>query len=448
MYTIIGFILTLIFGLFVSLVVVPKMNSLERLGLSYILGLGIQTFLMFAAYLFGVNFTLESTLVILITTTSLLFPFVKKLIRPFVHGLITAIKVKNFNRVETTLLLIILFFILFSLACTLYWPVNSWDSLVLYDWRAKLFYLNGNMDDGIRRGYFFGVPLLTSLSHTWAYFLGAEKPEFIYTLFLASFISMFFNSLKVFTSRMISLFAVLPLVTSVDILGHSTFSYTNFPYTVYFVMSSIYLYIWMVKGKRGYLLLSGILLGLSTWTRSTEPFWIVNLVVLVIYSLYKRKLLQPVVFAVPLFLIRQPWVFFENSKLDYSTTVTSVVARGIVSIFSQLSLDHIILVASFLYQNVFVGLTVYLFAFLFLLIWSIKICLKNRDLWLSGMIIGYFLLIVVGTYMLSFLFRDWKIGGSAARMVMFIPPLIIFYIASSKKIGNLFGVKYEHEKEI
>jgi hypothetical protein len=65
---------------------------------------------------------------------------------------------------------------------------------------------------------------------------------------------------------------------------------------------------------------------------------------------------------------------------------------------------------------------------------------KGKKVWLTGMIIGYALLVIVGTYVFSLTFSDWKIGGSLARMAMFFPPLILFYIASSKKLKEL--IKY------
>jgi len=439
MLLLIGFLLTILFGLLISFVFISKeFNPIERLGLSYVVGLGLQTFFMFLMYVLGYKFNLLNTLLILLTVIIPLLILERIKLIQFVNGIKTVFSINTFKKHEKITVGIIALFILFSLWSTLYWPVSSWDSLVLYDWRAKLFYLTGTMTEGISRGYFFGVPLLTSLAHTWAYFLGAKQPEFIYTLYLASFAAMFYGALRMFTTRTISLITTLLLITTPDIFMHSTFSYTNFPYTVYFVMSTIYLYIWMVKEKSSYLPISAILLGLSTWTRSSEPFWIVNLLVLIIFCIYKRKVLSPVFFGIFFFLIRQPWVWFENSKLDYSTTVSSKIIQGISVIFEKINIGHTFIVLKFLYDNFFVGIAVFLFAFIFVLTLEFKQAWRNKDFWLSSMVIGYVLLVVVGTYVFSLTFRDWEIGGSLTRMGMFIPPLIYFYVASSKKINDLF----------
>ena len=341
MLTIFGLSLTILLGLFISLFLVPKMYSLERIGVSYVLGLGLMTFIMFIEFLFGVNFSLNSSLVTILILVVILFFIVRKKALQFLIDIRSDIHSIRLNKIEKVILIILGFLFVFSLVCTLYWPVGAWDSLVLYDWRAKLFVTNGNMDEGISRGYFFGVPLLTSLAHTWVYFLGSKQPEFIYTLFFISFVLMYYGSLREFSKRLLSLFTVLILSTTPDVLIHSTFSYTNFPFTVYFVMSTIYMYIWMVKEKRGYLVLSAILLGLSAWTRSSEPFWIINVIVLIIFSLYKRKYFSPIVFTGLFFSLRQPWVIFENSKLEYSATVSSKISEGIWAIINNINFELI-----------------------------------------------------------------------------------------------------------
>jgi len=435
-----GFLLTILLGLLITLLVVPKMHPVERLGLSYVLGLGFLTLFMFFSYLVGFKFSFVNTLnILLVLTLALLLPTRRKII-PYITNLKTYFTLTYFTRIEKLIIIALAFLAIFSLISTLYYPVNAWDALVLYDWRAKLFVATGSMEDAISRGYFFGVPLLTSLAHTWVYFLNGKQPEFIYTLFFISFLAMFYGTLREFTTRSISLGVVLIVATIPDIFKHSTFAYTNLAYTVYFVMASIYLYIWMAKEKKGYLFLSALMLGLSTWTRSTEPFWLINLMILIIYSLYKRKIWQLLLFAFLFFSIRQPWVIFENSKLTLDTTVSGRVFEGISVILHQFNFKHALLIFGFVYNNLFSQQIIYWLGFLIFMVKERNFNPKGKKVWLTGMIIGYALLVIVGTYVFSLTFSDWKIGGSLARMAMFFPPLILFYIASSKKLKEL--IKY------
>ncbi len=438
MFILLGFLLTITFGLLVSFMVAPKLKAVERLGVSYVLGLGFQTLFMFFSYLFGIKFTLiNSFFILFIAIIPFLIAFWKKII-PFLVDLKSDVSMHGFSKTEKIIVYIIMFFITFSLIYTLYWPVSAWDSLVLYDWRAKLFYETGTMVEGIRSGDFFGVPLLTSLAHTWEYLLGGKYPEFIYSLFLFAFAAMFYGSLVKFTSRLVSIFATLIVVTLPDIFTHSTFSYTNFPYTVYFVMSTIYLYISIVKKEKGYFVLSAILLGLSTWARSTEPFWLVNLFILIIYFLYKKKFWQPVAFSIIFFLIRQPWVIFENNHLSYDTTVTSKIYQGFSVLVGKINIAQIFLVINFLKNNFLMPLLTFFLLFVIFFVRGLSSNYKKRNFLFESFIFGYVALTMVGTYIFSMTFHDWQIGGSLGRMTMFFPPLIIFYIASSRVLRDIF----------
>ena len=370
MIVISGLLLTLFFGILLSFLVVPTFKPLERIGISYVLGLGVQTFLMFLIYLVVGNYSLFNTLSILIVGNFILLLFSRKRLESFFKDLKSNFTLNNFTLFQKIILGLIAFFVLFSLICTLYWPVSSWDSLVLYDWRAKLFVATGGMEEGIRRGYFFGVPLMTSLAHTWIYFLGGNQPEIIYTLLLLSFILMIYGSIRRYTCITLSLIAVLMITTYPEILIHSTFSYTNFPYMVYFVMSTVYLYLFMNKVDKSYLFPSAILLGLSSWIRTSEPFWIINLIVLLVYSLISKKLWQPVVYISTFFLFRQPWVIYENSRLSYDTTVTGKITEGIQVLLGEVNLLHLQTVVKFLTSNFWSKLDIYLLLFIVFVIWE------------------------------------------------------------------------------
>src|SRR4030042_6796381 len=118
-----------------------------------------------------------------------------------------------------------------------------------------------------------------------------------------------------------ALLAVLLLVTTPSIFAHSMIVYTNLPYTIYLVMGAIYLYFWLVRKEVRYLALSGLMTGLSTWTRSTEPFWLTNLIIVFAFFLYKRKPLAILLYLLFFLPIQQSWKIFESRTIGqlYST---------------------------------------------------------------------------------------------------------------------------------
>jgi len=433
-----GFLLTIIFGLFIILAVVPKMDPLARLGGAYLLGLGLQTFFMFLLSFVNVSFTRQNGFLILLVPTICLLPLVRKRIKPYFSELRSSlVNFPSFSSVEKMIIFLIVPFFLYSLIYDLYWPVVSWDSLVIYDWRAKLFALTGSMEEAVNRGNFFGYPLLTSLAHTWAYLLGAKSPLFIFAIFYIAFALMFYGAVKETTSRVIGLLSVVLLITIPDIFFHSTSTYTNLPYAIYYDLGTIYLFLWMKNQTKGYLVLGCLLTGLSAWARSSEPFWIVNLGILVIYAFIKRKYFAPLIFSLIFFPIQQPWRKFEGAHLGKNPPQA---IKGVSLFFSYFNIPRLIKVCVYLLKGVISTWQPLIFLFLLTVALEIK-KKKIENFWLLLLIIGDFLLMIVGTFIVSYTYaEEWElIPGSAQRMAMFFLPLFVFYIFSSDIVKELFN---------
>jgi hypothetical protein len=440
MLVFLGFSLTILLGLLLTLLIVPKMHPLERLGASYVLGLGLLTLFMFFYYLMGFKFNLTNTLGVLLLLILPLFILEKGKIGPYLAELKSKLGFKGFSLVEKGLVLAITGFILYSLICTLYWPVRTWDVLVLYDWRAKLFVDTGGMEEAIARGYFFGYPLLTSLAHSWVYLLGGVNPLFIYSLFLTAFTLMFYGAVRDFSPRTFSLIITLLFVTTPSILGSSTFAYTNFPYTVYFVMGSVYLYYWTIKKKNGYLIMAALMVGLSTWTRSSEPFWLAPLGALILYSFFRRKFLVPILYSLIFFPIQQSWLIYQEKMIETKSTIgqitesASILTRGI---------DFMRIKEMFLYlvNNVFVLWQPIFILFLIFILFEFKKYRWKNNYFFLVLILANFTLLALGVYIFTYTFVQWRsVPDSAARMSMFFPPLFLYYIATSKYIRDFLDL--------
>ena len=68
-----GLLSVFIFGFLLSVIIIPKMHILERLGTSFLLGFGVFTLLMFCYSTLGIRITVQSTLVALGTGNALAF---------------------------------------------------------------------------------------------------------------------------------------------------------------------------------------------------------------------------------------------------------------------------------------------------------------------------------------------------------------------------------------
>ena len=440
MLVILGILLTVFLGLLVSFLISFKMSLWERAGAAYLLGIGILTLFMFFLMWVRIKLTLESTSEILIVLLVIFFALTHQKAKLFFRELKSLTLFPRFSGWERVIVFVIICLLGYSLLSSLYWPIADWDALALYDFRAMTFVKTGYIDEGIRQGYFFGYPLLSSLANSWVYFLGGHNPKFIYSLFFISFVFMFYGVTRKFSSKMMSLIAVLFLATTPSLFSHSMIAYTNLPYAVYFSVGTIYLYLWMIKSENHYLFLSASMIGLSTWMRSSEPFWLVNLVTVVLCSLYKKKFFAIFQYGFLFFLIQQPWRFYESHMIGSSYSSTSQITDSTTTLLTKIDFVRMEKVIVYLYKNVVSSWQP--LSLLFLVILALEVSKRVLNVRLLCIILANFLLLVCGTYVFTFSYSYWEnIPGSAGRMSMFFLPLFLYYIFSSRIVQEFFSNK-------
>ena len=205
MLVIFGLLLTVLFGFLVSYALSSRLHPIERLGLAYLLGIGLLTFLMFLSFLIGLKFTLINTLFVLTVATIILLLLTRNIRSKFRLEMKELFSLLKFSFIEKIFVFILIILFIYSLINSLYWPVADWDALAIYDFRAKVFAMTGGMAEGIDRGYFFGYPLLVSLANAWVYLLGGDNPKLIYSLFYISFIFVFYGVIRRLCSRRLAL---------------------------------------------------------------------------------------------------------------------------------------------------------------------------------------------------------------------------------------------------
>ena len=139
MLVFIGFAFTILFGFLISSLITKDLSLFEKLGLSFLLGLGIFTFLMFVFSWAGLPISLTDYSLILIVGVGLLLVIQRKTIKRTIVSPLKSIKMSKINLLDKILIIGIVSLVGYSLFTSLYTPVIDWDSLVLYDFRAKVF---------------------------------------------------------------------------------------------------------------------------------------------------------------------------------------------------------------------------------------------------------------------------------------------------------------------
>lgn len=424
----------LVFGsMLLGRILLPKSHKLESLSVGFLMNIGVFTYLWFVLNILGLPYNSTVSLValtFLLLVFFILFSFVYKKRVLVEMSSVLNIKLRKLNKIEIVFVISISFLFLSSLINNLYWPVKDWDSLALYDFRALVFKSTGNMIEGVELGYFFQYPLFTSLFHTWIYVNGLDNPMFIYSLIYINFVIVFYYSLRSFGGRATSLFWTLIVASLPLIYGHSTIAYTNLSYSVFFVLSSMYLYKYSLSFSRGELITSSVLLSLSIWTRYSEPFWVVPIIITVLFTLFKRKYLDLLIYLIIIFGSRYLWIKYV-SLISFIVSDVKVINDSLTVLFNGLNLDHLHDIYVFLNNNILPSLSV---IFLIMLLSITKKYLESKKLYNLYLIyvISNLFILLIGLYIFSLTFEDWQnIPDSASRMVMFFPFMFVYYIVLS-----------------
>ena len=425
------FVLLITFGigLPLSLLIAPKGNLLGRFGLSFLLGIGLFTLAMYASSLLGIKFTLLNNLFLLILLFVPLFLFEKKRIKKYFTEFSRSAKNMDLTLEEKVILGVLGFFVLSSFINTFYWPVYSWDALVLYDFRGMVFAQTGFMKDAFITGYYLGYPLLTSLAHATVYLLGGRNPQFIYSLFYLSLGLGFYGLLREIISRRLSLLFTLALIVVPLVFEHSLISYTNLPYTSFLSLGAIYFYLWDKNRESGYLILSAILVGLSTWTRGVEPYWLAIFLVVVIVSFFRRKLFDIVIYSLFFFPIQQAWKIFQSNLLSLQQSTVGEVTNYAKDLLNVLDLNRWTLVIRYLYQYIISPWGAVFSAFILAFIYSFIVKKQKESLLIFLITFVFLSFLLMGTFIYSYTASNWmEIHDAANRMSMIFYPLLLYCI--------------------
>ena len=433
---IIGIILTVVFGLSVVYLVGIRRNFLIVGPLGYMMGIGLQTLLMFYLAILNIKMTLFNVtlvLVISVLVLNIFYFWLRKrfLLKELFSDLVFDLKelIHNFSLLSyfdkvIICLLVLVFIFVFLLG--LYWPVAGWDSIALYDFRARVFKETGYMWDAVNRGYFFGYPLMTSMMNTWVYLFGYNYPRFMYALIYISFSTLFYYSLRFFNSRRYALVFTSLLVLSTPLFGHSFFDYTNMPYAAYFFVGTAFVFIYTTTKRIPFLIIAALTMGIATWIRSTDPFWVANIVVLILWSVLNRKFL-PIICYLSFFLpIQQSWNIFLGYMSQEVSTQALATSTLRLALLQPFSISRFAEVFNFVLKTI--GPTLWKYALL--LIFSVML-LKRQKIYQYAYL---YLLIMVnvgilffGSYIFSYLWSGWNLlSESLGRMSIIFIPLFLF----------------------
>lgn len=423
-------ILVVLFGFLLVNILIKKSNFWEKVAVGYFAGTGLFTLILFLLNLVGVSFSRSHSfyvLGVLIIVSLIITLFTRGW--KINHVPIFRYKFSETDLISKFLFILLILFFLSSLIYTLYWPIKDWDALTLYDMRGRIFAETGFMYPAFSIDrYYLAYPLYTSIAHAWVYLIGMRNPFFLYTLNYIFFISAFYSLVRGVTDRKVGLIIAFILASSLEIFLHSEAAYTNLPYAIFYSLGILYFYNYLTRKNFGSLAISSILVGLSTWVRSSEPFWITTILILFFLVVTKRaKLLHLLDHILIILCLKIPWSIFYNAN-----NVQQSLGASNINIFSgltiQLLMTRLLEVSRYLFANFIIKLNViFVISILsILLAWGRKTAPK----YFGAIILLNYFIVFGGTYVYSFIYpKWWLVGDSVSRMSLFFIPITLFFVA-------------------
>jgi hypothetical protein len=425
------------FGLSLINLIRFKGDWLEKLGLSFLLGTGVMSVIYFlfvwavgrvVSFDFWLVTILLTILLFILRGTKLVF---KKLELPKIQIKANLISIVCWAAVATLFLA--------SLVYTSYTPVHTVDSIYFFDFRAKVMFLSQQLTEIQRVGNWYSYPMFTSIIGVIWRFLGIDNPSSYYPFMYFSFALVFYSILRKRVNRdLASVGTFLMYTTPITFWQSQLDGLTNISYTVFLCLSVLYIYKVMIS-KKPYLydvIISSIFLGLSSWTRGSEPIWVVPLLVAAFVFLVRKKLKWIFVYYFLFYSIREIWPLYANQQYTTIVKATKIVVDNALQ--NPLSSPGFYEALSYTFRSMVslipasLGVVVYLFlTFIFIdvLFFRVSRSLKFY-LFVIGGVLG--VLFFGSLFMvINFNIKIHVYNDSLSRLLSILAPLMWFYIIVS-----------------
>lgn len=400
-----------------------------RLALSYLIALPLLTLFMFGGNLLGLPLTKTNAFLLLGIT---LFP----LVFLYPHLPNYRAPITSSSKLSKVLKVIIISLLVIVIVNDSYRIVGEWDSLTLYDFRAQRIVETGSIAQAaqIQGSYFYSYPLFTSLFHAFMYLLGFGSPMLLYGFIFVSFITLFYTLLKSRVGESLALVGSLLLILAPHLFWHAQIAYTNLAYTSYLSLGALFLVNYYSNKNSLYAILGMFLTGVSVWVRSTEPFWLGNLILFLFTTLASFRLLDTLSGLLIFYPLEQLWKRYVTAMFHPLGSTLSQIQGSVQTVATAVTSPNYyqLITESLLFYTSSVLRPYAPVLLLFFVSLVIQVTKRKFNFLLPALIIFDLTIALVGTYTFAITQSYWReIPGSLERMMMFISPLIIYLFIST-----------------
>lgn len=322
-----------------------KISWLEGAALSYLIGQGALTFMLFLLFLLPI--TNQPVIVVLLVVTAaawkMFFAKNKHLIGPAV--VINGLR-QYFGGKKSALFVWLLVVLITALSCKILYsfvetcskPEYSWDASGNWTLAGKAYFYSEKQGPGEVLGELKksvnGYPREISLMHYWLFWWMGEandqRSKIIFPIELLCLLVIFYYNMKPARGHLGALAFTYFLCSSPLLLYHSTIGYADLTKTIYFAAGIIYFYRWLQTRQNNYFWFFAFSLVLTTWVKlEGKALYAIGLALLLIYlwlgckEAIKNKVFYVGKYLFVLLLIGLPWQLFTrfNGLTDPQNTI-------------------------------------------------------------------------------------------------------------------------------
>lgn len=270
-------------------------SLLEKAALSYIIGLGALTLQMFFYSLSGIKFSVFSLVV----------PHVFICVFNGFMFLKTAPKGAKFPKTKNEafdiiLLGGILFQAFHAFFKALIKPMDSFDSIGNFAFKAKLFFMQRHIPYELFLNKSIDIqhadhPLFIPLSEAWVcMFLGKWDDllvKALFPMFFLALLAIFYFALRRVIGKRLALVSTFFLATIPHLLNYAAIGYAEFALLMFYSASFLYIFLWVAyKRENKYLILASFLSIFAMWAKQEGVmFCLINVMMLSLFAILTRK---------------------------------------------------------------------------------------------------------------------------------------------------------------
>jgi hypothetical protein len=310
---IIGILLLFFVGLSVLNAISNQFGLLEKIGLSFLIGLGIFSLVMLPMDLFGVKIN-QLTLTIIglvivigcnVKNYKLIFSGLK-----FDHD-----EIKKYALNFSWLLCFGIIIYLFSGIAqkAFYWPTLEYDAVAGYDLMAKAIAYDGKLNNSlfeyIRSSREYNrilYPPFVASTFAYGYIFGLKTAKLITLMHFGAFLLVFYAFISKEINRTGAILFTLAMMVTPEYFSHAAMALTNLPNAINTATGLISLYFWISKREKRYFYISVIMIAVNNWTRADAIVFSVASAGILLLDAIKNKtwkefIIHPLITIIPFF---------------------------------------------------------------------------------------------------------------------------------------------------